>query len=172
MRSVLGEFMRDGFEIFILSGDRKDVVYNAANELGLKSENVFSEMLPEAKELKVRELGPESLMVGDGLNDILAIKAAGVGVSVTGGIELLQKVGGVIILDFKSLKLKQLIEGSRSTIRAAKLNILFSLLYNFCGTILAACGFVSPLVAAILMPISSLIVLGISVNLPRFQPEK
>ena len=91
---IIRDLKELGLEIYLLSGDKREVVEVISFELGVKSENSFSEMTPEMKQAKVKNLGEHTAMVGDGINDVSAIRAASIGISVTGGLELFQKVGG------------------------------------------------------------------------------
>lgn len=166
--SLVSFFRKNLIPSYILSGDRKEVVNKTAQLIGIEEAHSFFNLTPEEKELRVKMLGEGTVMVGDGINDVRALKAADVGISVTGGISLLQKAGGISIIDFSAQKLLSAYVGARSTIRAARYSVMFSTIYNIFATILAACGLISPLVAAILMPVSSITVIVMAAKLPRF----
>lgn len=172
MRESLSRLAKHGLSLIMLSGDRMQVVNQVGADLGFLKSNIYAQKSPEEKRSIVSGLGREVVMIGDGINDIQALKVASLGISVTGGLDLLQKVGGASILDFSSSKLMRVYLGSLSSYRAAKLNISFSFCYNLFGTLVAAFGYVSPLIAAILMPISSVIVVLISIKGPNFEVER
>ena len=97
-------------------------------------------------------------MVGDGVNDAAAIARAGVGVGVRGGAEACLAAADVFLAREGLGGLVALTTGARRTMGVIRRNIAFSLAYNALGAALAAAGLINPLLAAILMPASSLTV--------------
>ena len=149
---------RFGYEPSILSGDHPGAVGAAGRALGLPGEGGVS---PEGKLAAVTAAagrGPV-VMVGDGVNDAAALAAATVGVAVHGGAEAAMAAADVFIARPGVGPLVALIEGSRATMRVVKRNLVLSLLYNVVGIGLAISGVLNPIVAAILMPLSSLTVI-------------
>lgn len=159
-----------GMEIGILSGDHPDVVVAVARQLGVPMRTVQGGATPEQKLAKVQEelaRGPV-LMVGDGVNDAAALAAATVGISVHGGAEASLQAADVFLTEQGLAPIVTLISGARRTVHTIKRNILFSLLYNVLGAALAMAGLLSPLVAAIMMPLSSLTVVSSSYRARTF----
>src|SRR6185503_8310722 len=121
---------------------------------------------PEAKRARVEALSVAAdrpvVMVGDGVNDAAAIAAASVGVGVHGGAEACLATADVYLTRAGLSPLVDLIDGASRTMAIIRRNILLSLAYNAIGVTLAVAGLISPLVAAILMPASSLTVLMLS----------
>jgi Cu2+-exporting ATPase len=98
-------------------------------------------------------------MVGDGVNDAAAMSAATVGFAVHGGAETSLLAASVFATEPGVAPVLEAVRGARLTLRAIHRGLAFSLAYNGLGVALAMSGVLSPLVAAIMMPLSSLTVL-------------
>ncbi len=98
------------------------------------------------------------MMVGDGVNDAAAMARATVGVAVRGGAEASLAVADVYLSRPGLSALDELMEGSERTLRVIRRNVAMSLVYNVAGAALAMGGWINPLLAAILMPASSITV--------------
>jgi Cu2+-exporting ATPase len=98
-------------------------------------------------------------MVGDGVNDAAAIAAAAVGIGVHGGAEASLAAADVYLTRHGLASLVELTEGARRTMRLIRTGMLLSLGYNAVGVALAVAGWINPLVAAVMMPASSVTVL-------------
>ena len=109
---------------------------------------------------KLRELKKEGdvLMVGDGLNDAGALKAATVGVSVTENTSQFTPASDLIVKGSKLIYLKQLMDFSKYSRKVVLFNFLISFCYNIIGLTFAVMGWLSPIIAAVLMPLSSVTV--------------
>ncbi|MGC4067991.1 MAG: heavy metal translocating P-type ATPase [Polyangiaceae bacterium] len=149
-----------GFSCAILSGDHDEAVKAVAARLGLPFKFVKGSSSPESKLALVESLTKEQtvVMVGDGVNDAGALSAATVGVAVHGGAEASLSAADAFSTEPGLGKVVELVEGSRRTLKVIRRGLAFSLLYNLIGTALAMMGWLNPLVAAVLMPLSSLTV--------------
>lgn len=171
-KESLQQLKDDGWQIGILSGDHPRVVQAIAAELGLDPSNCHGAVAPEEKlDWVTRHSNDErpTVMVGDGVNDAAALAAAGVGVAVHGGAEASLAAADVFLAKPGLQPLTQLIHGSARTVRVIKGNLLLSLSYNVLGVILAMSGTISPAIAAILMPVSSLTVISTSYRARTFR---
>jgi Cu2+-exporting ATPase len=144
----------------LLSGDDPDVVGAVAQRLGFGPGSWRGAATPEAKLAEIDRAAGEGpvVMVGDGVNDAAAMARASVGVAVRGGAEASLAVADVYLSRPGLRALDDLVAGSERTLRVIRRNIGFSLAYNVAGAALAMTGVITPLIAAVMMPASSLTV--------------
>lgn len=152
-----------GYELGILSGDNPRAVDALRARLDPESTLFrFAEggMTPEAKLARVRALQEQAptLMVGDGINDAGALAAARVGIAVARAAEASLLSADVYLANAGVGRVVELIEGARRALRTVHRGLALSLVYNAVGVTLAAFGYLTPLGAALLMPLSSLTV--------------
>lgn len=159
-----------GWRVEILSGDHQTVVDRVGAELGLPCDRRHGAATPEAKLEFVRERVRRGsvVMVGDGVNDAAALAAATVGVAVHGGAEASLAAADVHLGTPGLAGVVDLVEGSHRTITSIRTNLGVSLAYNVIAAALCIAGVISPLVAAILMPVSSLSVVALSLRARTF----
>jgi P-type Cu+ transporter len=158
-RSVVEWLTQNRYAVELLSGDRKAVVQEVANQAGI--ETFSGELSPEEKCARV-ELEKNALMIGDGANDALALKCASIGVAMQGSLAVTSQAAAVLLTENA---LTPLIDFFRISTRARQVlswNFTLSILYNVIGATLAVTGNVNPLIAAIIMPVSSFSVLVLS----------
>ncbi len=153
-KATVQAFQKMGKNVYLVSGDENRLVRSLGDELGLDASHVFGEMNVEQKSVMVQSKAP-AMMVGDGVNDALALRQAHVGVAVVGGVELALENASVFMTQSGVGALIQLYQISQQAHRLIRRNLTISLIYNLIGGTLALMGFVNPFVAAVLMPISS-----------------
>lgn len=150
--------LRDaGWEVRILSGDSTAVVASVATRLGLSGDRHEGGAFPERKREAVQQAlarGPVA-MVGDGVNDAAAISAATVGIAVRGGAEASLAAADVYLARGGIAAFGDLMAGARRTTRLIRRNMAVALAYNVVAVALAMLGLLDPLIAAVLMPLSS-----------------
>lgn len=157
-----------GLEPELLSGDLESVVSKVARLVNI--ENWRAQSLPADKVARLEDLkraGRSPLMVGDGINDAPALATATVSMSPSGAADIAQNAADIV---FQGDRLKPVNEAIRTARRANVLvrqNIGFSFMYNALTIPLAMAGQVSPLLAAIAMSSSSLIVILNALRLAR-----
>jgi Cu2+-exporting ATPase len=173
-RAALARVRGLGWRLGILSGDHVRVVAAVGAGLGLEPEPCRGGVSPERKLDAVDAALTEGpvVMVGDGVNDAAALAAATVGIAVHGGAEAALAAADVFVMRPGVARIAELLEGARRTMRVVRRNLVFSLGYNVIGVGLAMSGVLNPLVAAILMPLSSLTVIMSSYRALTFRTPK
>lgn len=162
-----------GWEIGILSGDHQDVVNRVADRLGIDRSLAIGQLSPEEKADRIKETpSPTVVMVGDGVNDSAAMATATVGIAVHGGAEASLAAAPVYLAEEGLMPILKLLKISQSTARTIRRNFAVSVIYNVAGAALATVGLINPLVAAIVMPLSSLTVVTISLTAGRGTTSK
>lgn len=153
---VVDGFYRKEFDVMMLTGDRRPRALEVSRKIGIRPAFVFAEQSSESKRELVSAHNP-CLFVGDGLNDLPALQAAFISFAIKGPFESTLQVSDVYAPK-KNLRavldIFRLAEKIQTTVQ---LNLLFAVLYNLVGGILALSGHINPLVAAVLMPISSVL---------------
>lgn len=150
------------YNLYLLSGDNESERSRLTEYFG-DSDRLFFRQSPLEKLQFIERLqneGKRVLMVGDGLNDAGALKAGNVGISVTENTAHFAPASDVIMDASMFEKLPAFIQLSRNTLRVIHWSFVISLLYNVVGLSFAVQGTLSPLIAAILMPLSSVTVIG------------
>ncbi|EPE3794386.1 heavy metal translocating P-type ATPase [Campylobacter lari] len=153
-------FMKEcKMQIYMLSGDNLSAVSKVAEKL--KINNFKASCMPEDKMQIIANLNQTGkvLMVGDGINDALALSYAGVGVSLKEGSELAMENSDIILLKNDLKSLQKAIQIAKKTYQIIKQNLAFSLFYNALSMPLAFFGLINPLIAALSMSFSSIIVI-------------
>lgn len=148
-----------GLTVKMISGDQRSIAESVAHEAGIEKENIFSEVSPESK-LSMIEKNTHALMVGDGANDAMALSRSYVSVAVLGSLDISLKASDIYLTTPGISHIANLITISRETMKVVKRNLILSLIYNSLSVYAAFTGMISPLVAAIIMPLSSLTVLA------------
>jgi Cu2+-exporting ATPase len=173
-QSSIEALVARGWDVGILSGDHPEVVTAVGATLGLAPASCVGGAVPEEKLRVVEEARRRGtvVMVGDGVNDAAAIAAASVGVGVHGGAEACLATADVYLARPGLASLVRLTDGAARTIGIIRRNIAFSIGYNIVGATLAVTGTITPLIAAILMPLSSLTVVLASWTSTSFPKER
>jgi Cu2+-exporting ATPase len=169
-KEVVGNMQEAGLVTALLSGDTKQVVNKVAKSIGIST--YFSSLSPVDKCKYIdsmREKGKKVLMVGDGLNDAPSLSSASVSMSPSSAIDIAQNTADIV---FQGEKLAPVYQSWRVALKANKLikqNFTIAVLYNIIAIPLAVMGYVTPLIAAIAMSSSSLVVIGNSFRLNRIR---
>lgn len=160
-KELISNLQKDGKKILLISGDRQCVVESIAQKLGITKWH--AKLLPNDK-LDIIRAQKNAVMIGDGLNDILALQSAEVGIAMGGGYSIAIAQSDVVVLDSSLEGVGRAFEIAKNTYARIKQNLIISLVYNALLIPLALCGFIIPLVAALSMSLSSLIVVANSMR--------
>ncbi|QAU13681.1 heavy metal translocating P-type ATPase [Halorubrum sp. BOL3-1] len=156
--AVVTDLDADGRRVVVLTGDAPAAAKGFADHPAV--DEVFAEVPPEAKAETVRRLGADGsvAMVGDGSNDAPALAAADLGVSIASGTDLAADAADAVLLDDRLSAVPELFAVTRGTNRRLKQNLGWAFCYNAVAIPLALSGTLNPLLAALAMASSSLLV--------------
>ncbi len=167
--SIVRSLKGMGWTLGILSGDDDRITKKVGRAIGIDQQNCFGNQTPEDKLDVVRDADKGAvIMVGDGANDAAALAAASVGIAVRGGAEVSLQAAPIFVSHGDLDSLLPLFVGARRTQFLIWTTFAVSLTYNAFAVVLAMLGWISPLVAALLMPASSLSVLLLTLAMPTF----
>jgi len=156
----------------VLSGDRDDTAVAFAQAAGIASAR--GDLAPEAKRDAIAALqrnGAVVAMVGDGINDAPALAQAQVSVTLAGATPIAQWTSDVVIAAGGLERIADAIVHARRTLAVVRQNLAWATLYNAVAIPAAAFGYVTPLVAAVGMSLSSLVVVVNATRLARVARE-
>ena len=155
------------YQIHVLSGDRNTDLSMLQNIIPIEK-NINFRQTPRDKNnyiLALQQNNEKVLMIGDGLNDSGALSTADVGIAVSEDVFRFTPSSDAIIKASKLNILNKFLHASNSAKATLKICYLFSILYNFIGLSFAVTGNLTPLIAAILMPISSMSIVFLSTSI-------
>ncbi|MBG7602090.1 MAG: heavy metal translocating P-type ATPase [Gammaproteobacteria bacterium] len=161
-QALITRLKHDGIRVTLLSGDRRRTAEVIAQRLGGGME-VIADVLPEEKDRVIAQLqsdGELVAMVGDGVNDAPALVRADVGIALGSGTDVSIASADIVLMSNELEKVALASALSRRTLRTIRQNIGISIAYNIIMVPLAVAALVTPLVAAVSMPVSSLLVIG------------
>jgi len=165
-KELIKELEEKGIEVIMLTGDHQKSAQSVANAIGIKK--IYFEQTPEQKLEYVEKLQSQDrvvVMVGDGVNDVLALAKADIGIVMGSGSDIAVEIGDVVLLNNSLDSLLSAFKISRTTLGLIKQNLGISLVYNAITIPLAMAGFIIPMIAAISMSLSSLLVVGNSLRI-------
>jgi Cu2+-exporting ATPase len=167
-RAVVTALRQRGMGVTLLTGDSRAAAEKVAEALGGMA--VIAEVLPQHKERVISELqarGEKVAMIGDGVNDAPALARADVGIAMGGGTDVSMDCADFVLMDNSLSRLLFGVDLARRSLTIIRQNISLSLGYNLILVPLAMAAMVTPVVAAIAMPLSSLAVIGNALRIRR-----
>ena len=150
----------------LLSGDKREKCHEVAGKLNM--DKVYCEQLPHQKLELIDELIKQAptAMVGDGINDAPALAKATVGISLSNATQVAIQSAQVILLKKNDLsQVNYAIQLSRHSLLTIKQNLFWAFFYNVIAIPIAAMGYLNPMVGALSMAFSDVIVVGNSIRL-------
>ena len=166
-----------GITPIMLTGDGELTARSIAKGAGI--DTLYASMLPDKKAEIVNKIRSQGMvaMIGDGINDALALTSADVGIAIGAGSAIAIESADIVLRKSSLLDAVSAFELGRATIRNIKQNLFWALLYNSIGIPLAAGVFapilgwqLSPMVASAAMSLSSVCVVTNALRLKRFTP--
>ncbi|GAB4092862.1 heavy metal translocating P-type ATPase [Flaviaesturariibacter terrae] len=165
---VVRYFNARGIHTVLLSGDRQGKAESVARELGI--DEVIAEQSPSQKLELIARLSAArpTVMVGDGINDAPALAKATIGVSMSEASQLAVQSAQVVLMNGGLHKLPLALGLGKHTERAIRENLFWAFFYNIVAIPVAALGFLTPSLGALLMGFSDVVLAGNSIRL-RFK---
>lgn len=173
-KKVVDNLHKRGIKVAMLTGDKKEVAQEVGKKLGI--DKIYSEVLPEDKVKKVRELqdqGYRVAMVGDGVNDAPSLTQANVGIAIGAGTSVAIESAEIVLVKDNLLDVVAAINLSRKTDKKMKQNLAWATGYNLVAIPVAAGVlapfdiFLRPQWGALIMSASSVIVVANALFLKR-----
>ncbi|MFN4234463.1 MAG: heavy metal translocating P-type ATPase [Bacteroidia bacterium] len=164
--TVINQLKNNLIRPVLLSGDRIEKCVSISQKLGI--DEVYAEFSPEQKLTKIESLNNEcpTAMVGDGINDAPALAKAAVGISLGNASQVAIQSAQVVILNGNDLeKVNQAILIGKHTLITIKQNLFWAFFYNVIAIPIAAFGFLNPMIGALAMAFSDIVVIGNSIRL-------
>lgn len=156
---------KHGIRTVLLSGDRYEKCYQVATALGIDA--FYAERKPDEKLDIISQLSKDTptAMVGDGINDAPALAKATIGISLSNATEVAIDSSQVILLNGNLDYLVEAIKVSKATVTTIKQNLFWAFAYNLVAIPIAMAGLLNPMVAALSMAFSDVVVIGNSIRL-------
>src|SRR4029434_2360152 len=134
--------------------------------------NCYTEVRPQQKAELVKKLqaqGQRVAFVGDGINDAPALEQADLGIAVSRATDIAREAADIILLKSEIEAVPESLRLARRTLLTIKQNLFWAFFYNAAGIPLAALGFMSPVLCALAMGLSDLVVIGNALRLRAFR---
>lgn len=164
IRELIAMCDKHKIEVVMLTGDHEESAKTVADEVGIT--HYYAGLSAEQKaDFVSHQKGKVTVMVGDGVNDVLALAHANMGIAMGSGSDIAIDISDVVLLNDSLTSLKEAFLISKRTFNLVKQNLAISLVYNAITIPLAMAGYIIPLIAAVSMSLSSLLVVGNSIRI-------
>ncbi len=161
-------FKQQSMRVVMLSGDKREVVEHIADELLIDERKYTQSPIDKSDFIaKAHEQGYRIVMVGDGINDAIALNKSDIAIAMGRGSDVAIESSDIVLLDERLKSLVVAHKLAKRTYGVIRQNIGISIVYNVITIPLAAMGFIIPLFAALSMSFSSLIVVLNSLKIKR-----
>jgi Cu+-exporting ATPase len=169
---AIAELKAMGITPMLLTGDSRAVAARVAAEVGIAADDVVAGVLPSQKADVVAQLqatGRRVAMVGDGVNDSVALATADIGMAMGTGTDAAIEAGDITLVRGDLRTVATALRLSARTLRTIKQNLVWAFGYNVAAIPLAVLGMLNPMIAGAAMAVSSVLVVGNSLRLKRFR---
>lgn len=167
-REIIARLRQGGYAIYMVTGDNAQTAAAIARIVGIADANIFANVRPEGKLKVVEDLrakGNRVAFVGDGINDAPALKGADLGIALMNATDVAREEADIVLLKRELQGIPEALTLAQATLRTIKQNLFWAFFYNALGVPLAALGFLSPIVSALAMGLSDLVVVGNALRL-------
>jgi Cu2+-exporting ATPase len=168
-KQVIEALQQRGMKLVMLSGDRAEVVAQVAAELGIEAHAALKPADKYAFMEQLKAQGHKVAMVGDGLNDAPVLSGADVSLSPASAIDLAQNAADIVFMGDKLGPVLVALDVAKRTQRLVRENFALAVIYNIVAVPLAMAGYVTPLIAALAMSGSSIVVIANSFRVRQGQ---
>jgi P-type Cu+ transporter len=170
--AAIADLKSMGITPMLLTGDSAAVAQQVADAVGIAPADVIADVLPTEKADAVKRLqaqGRTVAMVGDGINDSVALAVADIGMAMGSGADAAIDAGDLTLMRTDVRTVPTALRLSARTLRTIRMNLFWAFAYNTAAIPLAAMGLLNPMIAGAAMACSSLLVVANSLRLKRFQ---
>jgi P-type Cu2+ transporter len=165
-KDIIATLQLAGIKTSLLSGDRQEVTKDIAIKLGIETfESALSPVQKTEKIAALKARGANVLMVGDGLNDAPSLSSATISMSPASAMDITQNAADIVFQGDKLQPVLTALNTAKFSQILVKQNFVLAILYNVIAIPLAVAGMVTPLIAAIAMSSSSLLVIANAMRL-------
>lgn len=173
-KEAVSKLQSRGIRTMMITGDNSRTAESVGKKIGINSENIHSDVLPEDKSdtvSKIQEDGQKVMMVGDGVNDAPALTTSHVGVALGSGTDVAIESSDITLMKDDPLDVVRCLRISEATLQKIKQNLFWALGYNAAMIPLASLGLLQPTLAAVAMAFSSVSVLVNSLLFRTYDPD-
>jgi len=168
---IVAQLQRDGQDVYLITGDNARTAEAIGRALGITPAQIAAGVRPAEKAAFIEKLqrsGQKVAFVGDGINDAPALEQADIGIAVGRAADIAQMAADIVLLNSDVHAIPESLGLARATLRAIKQNLFWAFFYNAAAIPLAAFGFLSPVLCALTMGLSDVVVIGNALRLRRW----